>query len=81
MRSQIPTEHINLDLAKIDHVSSNVKRSGSSAMSYVFEDNKAVIKMIIKGRSLILRDTWQEPTELLLDWLFDRISLVFKIQI
>ena len=32
MRSHIPSEHINLDLAKIDHVSTNVKLSGSSAL-------------------------------------------------
>ena len=49
MRSPIPTKHINLDLTNVDHVSSNVKPSGSNAMLYVFEDNEAVIKMIIKG--------------------------------
>ena len=32
MRRQIPTNHINLDLANVDHVSSNVKPSGTSAM-------------------------------------------------
>ena len=31
MRSQIPTKHINLDLTSVDHVSSNVNPSGSSA--------------------------------------------------
>ena len=55
MRSQIPTKHINLDLTKVDHVSSNVKPSGSSAMLYVFEDNEAMIKMIIKGQSPTMR--------------------------
>ena len=34
MRSQNPTKHINLVLANADHVSSNVKPSGSSAMFY-----------------------------------------------
>ena len=42
MRNQIPTKHINLELTNVDHVSSNVKPSGSSAMLYVFEDNEAV---------------------------------------
>ena len=51
MRGQIPTKHINLDLTNIDHVLSSVKHSGSNAMLYVFEDNEAVIKMIIRGRS------------------------------
>ena len=55
MRSQIPTKCINLDLANDGPVSSNVKRSGSSAMLYVFEDNEAAIKMIIKGRSPTMR--------------------------
>ena len=55
MRSQIPTKHINLDLTNVDHLSSNVKPSGSSAMLYVFEDNEAVIKMIITGRTPTMR--------------------------
>ena len=55
MRSQIPTQHINLDLTNVDHVSSNVKPSGSSAMVHVFDDNEAVINMIIKGRSPTMR--------------------------
>ena len=38
LRSQIPNKHINLDLTNVDHVSSNVKPSGSSAMRYDFED-------------------------------------------
>ena len=32
MRSQISTKHINLDLITVNHVSLNVKSSGSSAM-------------------------------------------------
>ena len=45
MRKQIPTMHTNLDLTTI----------GSNAMWYVFEDNEAVIKMIITGRSPTMR--------------------------
>ena len=39
--------HTNLDLTNIDHVPSSVTHSGSNAVLYVFEDNEAVIKMII----------------------------------
>ena len=80
MRSQIPNKHINLDLTNVDHVSSNVKPSGSSAMLYVFEDNEAVIKMIIKGRSPTLRHV-SRTHRVALDWLFDRINLDPKTQI
>ena len=48
MQKQVLTTHTNLDLTNIDHVPSNGSRSGSIVMLYVFEDNEAVIKMIIK---------------------------------
>ena len=48
MKNQTPTNHINLDLANVDHVPSNGIPSGPSAVLYVSEDNEAVIKMIIK---------------------------------
>ena len=35
---------------KSDHVPSRVTHIGSNAMLYVFEDNEAVIKMMIRGR-------------------------------
>ena len=35
----------------IDSVPSNVQSARQEALLYVFEDNEAVIKMIIKGRS------------------------------
>ena len=47
MQKHVPTTHTNLDLINIDHVPSNGTHSGSNAMLYVFEDNEAVIKMII----------------------------------
>ena len=47
---------------------------------YVFVDNKAVIKMIIKGRSPTLRHV-SRTHRVALDWLFDRINLDPKIQI
>ena len=57
MRSQIPTTHINLEKANIDHVSSNVKPSGSSAM---FSMSFAVVNIIIKGRNFhrVAKDMW-----------------------
>ena len=39
----------------IDSVTSNVQSSRQEALLYVFEDNEAVIKMIIKGRSPTMR--------------------------
>ena len=47
---------------------------------YVFEDNEAVIKMIIKGRSPTMRHV-SRTHRVALDWLFDRINLDSKIKI
>ena len=44
---------------------------------YVFEDNEAVIKMIIKGRSHTMRHV-SRTHRVALDWLFDRINLDSK---
>ena len=53
--------HNKIDVMKdTDAVPSNVQSARQEALLYVFEDNEAVIKMIIKGR----RDTSPEPTEL-----------------
>ena len=49
-------------------------------MLYIFEDNEAVIKMIIKGRSPTMRHV-SRTHRVALDWLFDRINLDPKIQI
>ena len=46
----------------------------------MFEDNEAVIKMIIMGRSPTLRHV-SRIHRVALDWLFDRINLDSKIQI
>ena len=46
----------------------------------MFEDNEAVIKMIIKGRSQTMRHV-SRTHRVALDWLFNRISLDTKIQI
>ena len=43
------------DLDNVDLISSNVHSSRQEALLYIFEDNEAVIKMIIKGRSQTMR--------------------------
>ena len=53
------------DLDNFDFISSNVNASHQEALLYVFEDNEAVIRMIIKEEAR-QRDMFPEPTELLL---------------
>ena len=67
-------------MENIDSVPSNVQSSRQEALLYVFEDNEAVIKMIIKGRSPTTRHV-SRTHRVALDWLFDRINLDSKIQI
>ena len=67
-------------LNHIDRVRSNVQSSHQEALLYVFEDNEAVVKMIIKGRSPTMRHV-SRTHRVALDWLFDRINLDPKIQI
>ena len=64
----------------IDSFPSNVQSSRQEALLYVFEDNEAVIKMVIKGRSPTVRHV-SRTHRVALDWLFDRINLDSKIQI
>ena len=63
-----------------DCVSSNVQSSHQEALLFVFEDNEAVIKMIIEGGSPTMRHVSRTHRGAL-DWLFDRINLDPKIQI
>ena len=67
-------------MENIDSVPSNVQSSRQEALMHVFEDNEAVIKMIIKGRSPTMRHV-SRTHRVALDWLFDRINLDSKIQI
>ena len=48
-------------------VSSNVNSSRKEALLYIFEDNEAVIKMIIKGRSPTMRHV-SRTHRVALDW-------------
>ena len=70
-----------IDVMKdIASVHSNVQSSRQEALLCVIEDNEAVIKMIIEGRSPTMRHV-SRTHRVALDWLFDRINLDPKIQI
>ena len=70
-----------IDVMKdIDSVPSNVQSARQEALLYVFEDNEAAMKMIMKGRSPTMRHV-SRTHRVALDWLFDRINLDSKIQI
>ena len=75
-RSQGMTNVLN----HIDCVPSDVQFSHQEALLYVFEDNEAVIKMIIRRRSPTMRHVSRNQ-RVALDWLFDRINLDPKIHI
>ena len=78
-KHQKSQQKINV-MKNIDSVPSSVQSSRQEALLYVFEDNEAVIKMIIKGRSPPMRHV-SRTHRVALDWLFDRINLDSKIQI
>ena len=59
----------NVDLSKKDRVPSNAHLSEKESQLYIFEDNEAVIKMIIKGRSPTMRHV-SRTHRVALDWLF-----------
>ena len=66
--------HNKIDVMKdIDAGPSNVQSARQEALLYVFEDNEAVIKMIIKG-SPTMRHV-SRTHRVALDWLLDRINL------
>ena len=78
-KSQTSQGKTNL-LNYFDCVPSNVQSSHQEALLFVFEDNEAVFKMIIKGRSSTMRHV-SRTHRVALDWLFDRINLDPKIKI
>ena len=57
-----------------DYFSPNVKSSQLCAMLHIFEENEAVIRMIIKGRSPTMRHV-SRTQRVALDSFFDRINL------
>ena len=73
--------HGNIDdLNNIDFISSPVNSSREEALLSNLEDNEAVIKMIIKGRSTTMRHV-SRTHRVALELLFGRINLDFQIQI
>ena len=78
-RNQKSQWKINV-MENLDCVPSNVQSSRQEALLHVFEDNEAVIKMIIRGRSPIMGHV-SRTHRVALDWLFDRINLDPMIQI
>ena len=64
----------NVDLSNVDQVLSNAHLSGKESQFYISEDNEAVIKMIIKGRSPTMRHV-SRTHRVALDSSFDRIKL------
>ena len=69
-----------LDLWDMDYVPTNTHSSHNESQVYIFEDNEAVINMIIKGPSPTMRHV-ARTHRVALDWLFDRVNLEPKIQI
>ena len=66
--------HNKIDaIQDIDAVPSNVQSARQEALFYVFEDNEAVIKMIIKGRSPTMRHV-SRTHRVAFDGLCDRIN-------
>ena len=68
------------DLDNVDFIPSNMNSSHQEALLNVFEDNEALIKKVMKGRSPTMRHV-SRTHRVALDWLFDRINLGPKIQI
>ena len=79
-KTKVPTQHDNFDLNNVDCVPSNAKFSRFGTVLYIFENNEAMIKMIIKGRSPTMRHV-SRTHRVALDWLFDRINLDHQNQI
>ena len=76
-----PKENRDVDQwSHVDHVTTNAHSSQGESQFFHFEDNVAVVKMIIKGRSPTMRHV-SRTHRVALDWLFDRINLQPKIQI
>ena len=67
-------------LNNVNLVPSSVQCSHQEALLHVFEDNEAVIKMIIKGTSPTMRHV-SRTHRVALGMLFDRMNLDPKIQI
>ena len=74
VQDNAPVSQGHLELSILDFFHLNANSSQKGALLYIFEDNEAVIKMIIKGRSPTMRHVSTIHRHAL-DWLFDRINL------
>ena len=75
-KSKTSTEmrkRVNVQLSNVDYVPTNTHYSQGESQLYIFDDNEAVIEMIIRGRSLTMRHV-SRTHRVALDWLFDRIN-------
>ena len=81
MHNPIPIKHTIVIPTNIDDIPPNTTHSSPSALLYVFEDNEAVIKMLIKRSKSHNEFCFTDPQRVALDWVFDRINLDPKIQI
>ena len=66
-------------LSDVDYVPTYTHSSQGESQLYIFEDNEAVIEMIIKSRSPPIRHV-SRTHRVALDWLFDRINEEPKIK-
>ena len=72
-----PNERENEMLMKfsmVDYVTTNANSSQGESQLFIFEDNEAVIKMIIKGRSPTKRHV-PRTHRVALDWSFETNNL------
>ena len=84
LHSKTTTQHVRRrqkvdQLSDVDYVPTNTQSSHFKSQLYNFENNEAVIKMIIKGRSPTMRHV-SGTHRVALHCLFDRINLEPKIQ-
>ena len=68
------------NLSHVDLVTTNANFSQGESQLYIFEENEAVIKLNIKGRSPTMRHV-SRTHRVTLDWSLNRINLDHKIQI
>ena len=74
MHNPIPIKHTNVIATNIDHIPPSTTHSSPSSLLYVLDDNEAVIKMIVKGRSPTMRHV-SRTHRAALEQLFFRIYL------
>ena len=83
--SKTKTQHVNRKygvelLSEVYHLPTNTRSCQGESQLYIFQDNEAVIKMMIKGRSPTMRHV-SRTYRVALDRLFDRIHMEPTIEI